>query len=50
MLENERGESGHVFRPDGIAFACELIQSSIDVERAPQNNECSRYTRERGNF
>jgi len=39
VLENQRGKACHVFRLDGVALACKLIQSSVDVEGVPQNND-----------
>jgi hypothetical protein len=39
VLENERGKPRQVFGLDGIAFACKLIQSSVDVKGIPQNND-----------
>lgn len=38
MIEHERRKSRHVFRSDGIIFAGELLQSGIDVEGVPENN------------
>ena len=39
MIENQRRQPGHVFRLDGIAFTGELIESSVDVEGVPQDND-----------
>ena len=39
MLEHQRREPRHIFGPDGITLSGELLQSSVDVQGVPENND-----------
>jgi hypothetical protein len=39
MLENQRREPCHVFRPDGITLSGELLQGCVDIKDVPENQD-----------